>query len=171
MQHSIDKWVVIALGANLPGKLGSSLATLESALTRFDAEGLCLVKRSSWWRSAAWPNPSDPDYINGVALVEPRLSPLATLHALQRIELSLGRERSVTNAPRTIDLDLIAHGRTVLQHPELTLPHPRADDRLFVMGPLAEIAPDWTHPVSGETARQLGQSSRIGMDSHPMSDV
>ena len=131
-------------------------------------EGLCLVKRSSWWRSAAWPNPSDPDYINGVALVETSLPPLDVLQALQRIEQSLGRERSVANAPRTIDLDLIAHGRSVLDLPELSLPHPRADDRLFVMGPLAEIAPDWTHPVSGHSARRLAASARIGADSHPI---
>ena len=171
MQGSIDSMNVIALGANLPGKLGSSVATLESALERFGAEGLDIVKRSKWWRSAAWPDPSQPDYINGVVLVETSLSPGETLAALHRIETALGRQRTTPNASRTIDLDLIACGRQQLDEPGLVLPHPRAGDRLFVMGPLAEIAPDWMHPALGKSAWALAATASIGLDSRPVIPV
>ena len=117
---------------------------LEEALARFPAMGLKILKRSGWWRSAAWPDPNGPEYRNGVALVEANAGPEAVLQALLKLEAAMGRERSRRNAPRTLDLDLIAHGRTILDAPDLTLPHPRAHERLFVMGPLAEIAPGGT---------------------------
>lgn len=159
--------VVVALGSNLAGGYGSSEALLEAALARFPAVGLKILKRSSWWRSAAWPDPMGPEYRNGVALVEAERGPLATLRALQDIETDLGRERSVRNAPRTLDLDLIAHGRAVLDDPGLTLPHPRAHERLFVMGPLAEIAPDWLHPTLARTAAMLAARATVGTDAAP----
>lgn len=84
------------------------------------------------------------------------------------MERSFGRTRGLANAPRTLDLDLIAYGRAVLDSPALTLPHPRAHDRLFVMGPLAEIAPQWRHPVSARTAAELAASASIGRDAAPI---
>jgi len=160
--------VVVALGSNLGGERGSSQAILDEAVSQFDAAGLTVLKRSSWWRSAAWPDPTGPDYLNGVALVETRLSPTEALGALHRIETAFGRERGqVRNASRTLDLDLIAHGRTVLDRPGLRLPHPRAAERLFVMGPLAEIAPEWRHPVTGETAAALAAGATVGRDARP----
>jgi 2-amino-4-hydroxy-6-hydroxymethyldihydropteridine diphosphokinase len=155
---------VIALGSNL----GSSLSILEAALARFAPAGLNLVRRSRWWRSAAWPDPAEPDYLNGVALVETSLPPAEALSALHRIEAEFGRERHARNAPRTLDLDLIAHGRTVIGQGELRLPHPRAAERYFVMGPLAEIAPGWRHPVTGETAADLAGRARVGRDAAPL---
>ena len=155
---------VVALGSNLSGDYGSSEALLEAALTRFPAVGLKILKRSTWWRSAAWPDPMGPEYRNGVALVEASDPPQAMLASLLGIEAALGRERQGRNAPRTLDLDLIAHGRTVLESADLTLPHPRAHQRLFVMGPLAEIAPDWVHPVLGETAAGLAAKATVGKD-------
>jgi 2-amino-4-hydroxy-6-hydroxymethyldihydropteridine diphosphokinase len=159
--------VVVALGGNLGGEQGDSLAMLEAALARFEAAGLRVLARSSWWRSRAWPDPAQPDYLNGVAIVDTTLSPTQALDALHRIEAELGRTRSERNAPRAVDLDLIAHGRTVLDG-ALQLPHPRAADRLFVMGPLAEIAPDWVHPVSGRTARDLAAAATVGADATPL---
>ncbi len=159
-----DDMVVVALGSNLSGGFGSVLDLLEAALAQFPAAGLKVVKRSSWWRSASWPDPTAPDYLNGVILVETALNPHETLAALREIETGFGRVRSEANAPRTLDLDLIAHGHAVLGDDVLTLPHPRAAERLFVMGPLAEIAPAWVHPVLGEAAEVLAASATVGRD-------
>jgi 2-amino-4-hydroxy-6-hydroxymethyldihydropteridine diphosphokinase len=127
-----------------------------------------VVRRSSWWSSAAWPDPTANEYRNGVVLVEARMGPRETIRTLFSIEHAFGRARAERNAPRTLDLDLIAHGRTVLDTPDLVLPHPRAHERLFVMGPLAEIAPDWRHPVLGETARALAARAQIGRDARAL---
>jgi 2-amino-4-hydroxy-6-hydroxymethyldihydropteridine diphosphokinase len=160
--------LVIALGSNLPGSHPSSLALLEAALDQFGSAGLTILLRSCWWRSAAWPDPSAPDYLNGLAIVEASLTPRQALQALHRIERLFGRTRGEANSARTLDLDLIAHGRTVLADEDLILPHPRAAERLFVMGPLAQIAPDWRHPVSGLTARVLAASASVGRDAAPL---
>jgi 2-amino-4-hydroxy-6-hydroxymethyldihydropteridine diphosphokinase len=159
-----DDAVVVALGSNLNGGFGSVLDLLEAALAQFPAAGLKVVKRSSWWRSASWPDPTAPDYLNGVILVETALTPHETLAALRGIESRFGRVRSEPNASRTLDLDLIAHGGAVLDDAMLTLPHPRAAERLFVMGPLAEVAPSWRHPVLGETAEVLAAGAAVGRD-------
>jgi 2-amino-4-hydroxy-6-hydroxymethyldihydropteridine diphosphokinase len=160
-----DEAIVTALGSNLPGGRQSSVAVLEAALARFEDVGLKVVSVSSFWRSASWPDPAKPDYINAVALVETSLGPAETLAALHRLEDEFGRERSVPNAPRVLDLDLIAHGRTISESP--ALPHPRAADRLFVMGPLAELAPGWRHPVLGMTAAELAAAATVGRDASP----
>lgn len=164
-----DEAVVVALGGNLEGALGGSLAMLEAALGRFEAAGLKILSRSSWWRSSAWPDRTQPDYLNAVAIVETALSPDGVLEALHRIEAELGRERRDRNAARTVDLDLIAYGRRVEEGPGLRLPHPRAAERRFVMGPLAEIAPEWRHPVSGRTATELARTAIVGADATPLS--
>lgn len=153
----------MALGSNLPGPYTSREALLEAALAALPDVGLTLTTRSTWWTSAAWPDPAGPEYLNGVAIVATDLSPAETLAALHKIEERFGRVRGEANAPRTLDLDLIAHGRTVLDG-DLVLPHPRAQDRLFVMGPLAELASAWVHPVSGEPAFRLAANATVGRD-------
>ena len=160
--------VLIALGSNLEGVFGSSKALLAAALEGFAAHGLTVLKRSSWWRSASWPDASAPDYLNGVVMVETARSPGEVLQTLNTLEGRFGRRRDVRNAPRTLDLDLIAHGRIVMAGADLVLPHPRAAERLFVMGPLAEIAPDWVHPVLGETAAALAAKASVGTDARPI---
>ena len=159
-----DDAVIVALGGNIAGDFGSSEALLEAALARFAQAGLPVVRRSSWWSSAAWPDPTANEYRNGVVLVEARMGPQETIRTLFSIERAFGRQRAEKNAPRTLDLDLIAHGRVVLDTPDLTLPHPRAHERLFVMGPLAEIAPGWRHPVLGVTAQTLASKATVGLD-------
>ncbi len=83
------------------------------------------------------------------------------------LEVEFGRRRDLRNAPRTLDLDLIAYGRALIETPTLILPHPRAHERLFVMGPLAEIAPDWVHPRLGATAADWAAKARVGADAEP----
>ena len=165
--RNLDELVVVGLGGNLPGGFDSVEALLEAALQRLPGAGLPVLACSRWWRSAAWPDPSAPQYRNGVALIEPRLGPQATLAALLTVEAAFGRRRGEPNAPRTLDLDLIAHGREVIEAPGLTLPHPRAHERLFVMGPLAEIAPGWRHPSLGVSAADLAAAAPVGRDARP----
>lgn len=169
MNHatSLDDAAVVALGSNLAFEGAPPEQVLQAALACFPDAGLDIVKRSSWWRSAAWPDPSAPAFLNGVALVRTALGPQQVLEALLGIERRFGRDRSVANAPRTLDLDLIAHGRAVMDAPGLVLPHPRAAERRFVMGPLAEIVPGWRHPVSGRTAAALAREASVGADAEP----
>jgi 2-amino-4-hydroxy-6-hydroxymethyldihydropteridine diphosphokinase len=157
----------VALGGNLAGDYASSEALLEAALARFPQAGLPVLARSGWWRSAAWPDPTGPEYRNGVAVVEAHAGPQAVLQALLTIERAFGRTRNAQNAPRTLDLDLIAYGRRVIDGSGLVIPHPRAHERRFVMGPLAEIAPGWRHPVSGRRAVDLAQAATVGRDATP----
>jgi 2-amino-4-hydroxy-6-hydroxymethyldihydropteridine diphosphokinase len=159
-----DDAVVIAIGSNLGGEAGSSLDIVEAALVRLAAVGLRPVARSSWWRSAAWPDPTQPDYINGVAIVETSASAPQVLRSLHQLEVEFGRNRQARNAARTLDLDLVAYGREVSDTQALILPHPRAAERRFVMGPLAQIAPAWRHPLTGETAAALARSAPVGRD-------
>ena len=163
----LDDAIVVALGGNLAGDFTSQEALLEAALAQFPQAGLPVLARSRWWSSAAWPDPKGNEYRNGIAIVETNDPPEAVLQALFAIERSFGRTRGLANAPRTLDLDLIAHGRRVIDRPGLVLPHPRAAERLFVMGPLAEIAPGWRHPASGRTAAELAAAATVGRDAAP----
>jgi 2-amino-4-hydroxy-6-hydroxymethyldihydropteridine diphosphokinase len=169
-QKWLDDVTVVALGCSLAGAYPSREALLDAAVEALASEGLKVVARSSWWTSAAWPDPIAPAYLNGIVLVETMLAAGEILAALHRIEALFGRMRGETNAPRTLDLDLIAHGRAVTQA-GVVVPHPRAHERLFVMGPLAEIAPDWRHPVSGRTAAELVATVSVGTDATPLSHI
>jgi len=156
------------LGSNLPGDYPSVELLLEAAVSALAGSGLTLVKRSGWWRSAAWPDPRAPAYLNGVVLVETALAPREALRAAQAVERAFGRTRGAPNAPRTLDVDLVAYGRLLIAEPGLETPHPRAHQRLFVMGPLAEIAPAWRHPRLGGTAAEFAASAPIGRDARPV---
>ena len=107
----LDGAVIVALGCNDKGAWSSCREALEAALARFRCEGVDIVARSSWWASQAWPDPTDPPFLNGAVLVRTAHDPHALMAALGRIEDAFGRQRSLRNAPRTLDLDLIAYGR------------------------------------------------------------
>ena len=162
-----DEAVVLALGGDLAGDYPSLEALLEAALSSFPRAGLRVVRRSGWWRSAAWPDPTQPAYLNAVTIVETALSPRGVLAKVLALEADFGRKRGAANAPRTLDIDLIAYGRRVIDAPGLTIPHPRAAERRFVMGPLADIAPDWEHPTLGKTAAELAAAAPVGRDAAP----
>jgi 2-amino-4-hydroxy-6-hydroxymethyldihydropteridine diphosphokinase len=164
----LDSAVIVALGCNDKGAWTDCREALEAALARFRAEGIDVVARSSWWASQAWPDPSDPPFLNGVVIVRTEHGPHALMAALGRIEDVFGRRRDVANAPRTLDLDLIAYGRLTGDLNGLILPHPRATERLFVMGPLAEIAPDWRHPQGDRPASELAAKADVGRDACPI---
>ncbi|HYJ36036.1 MAG TPA: 2-amino-4-hydroxy-6-hydroxymethyldihydropteridine diphosphokinase [Rhizomicrobium sp.] len=146
--------ILIALGANLPSTAGPPAATLKSALDRLADQGVKIRSVSSFYESPAWPDPADPKFVNAVAVVETALQPVELLALLHGIETAYGRLRSTENAPRILDLDLLDYdGRLISDG--VTLPHPRLAQRAFVLVPLAEIAPAWRHPVTGQSVGEL----------------
>ena len=150
--------ILIALGANLPSPTyGAPQQTLGAALARL-ADGDCkIIMCSSWYQTKPVPVSDQPDFIKAVASLETTLDPVALLAWLRHTEEEMGRVRSVPNAARIIDLDLLAYHnvvRTAYDAPP-ELPHPRMGERRFVLEPLCEIAPEWRHPVSGMTARDM----------------
>jgi 2-amino-4-hydroxy-6-hydroxymethyldihydropteridine diphosphokinase len=155
---------MIAIGANLPGSDGTpAIETCRQAAAALDRlPGLRLAALSRWFATAPVPPaPGSPDYVNGVALLRPvregkgAPDPAALLAALQAIEDRFGRVRPYPNAPRTLDLDIIAMGATLRDAPDPILPHPRMHLRAFVLAPLCDVAPAWVHPGLGRTAASL----------------
>jgi len=146
--------ILIALGANLAGPLGPPLSTLKEALAALEKQGVSMLRVSAFYETRAWPDPSQPPFVNAVAKARTSLQPVALLTLLHQVETSCGRTRSAPNAARSLDLDLLDYDGRMEQGPPI-LPHPRIAERRFVLEPLAEIAPDWRHPVSGRTAREL----------------
>ena len=157
MAEPTTETILIALGANLPSpRFGAPRATLEAALAAIAAAGVGILKRSSWWESEPVPVSDQPWYVNGVASVATKLGPVQLLALLHRVEAEFGRVRGARNEARLLDLDLLAYGDRRRDGPEPPLlPHPRLADRAFVLLPLAEVAPDWRHPLTGESLRQL----------------
>ena len=152
----------VGLGANLE----NPSQQVRQAVSELDAiEHTRVLVASSLYRSAPVGYADQPDFINAVAKLQTRLSAHALLDALHVIEDRHGRRRSVRNAPRTLDLDLLIYGTLVVHEEGLTLPHPRMHERAFVLLPLAEIAPDT--PVPGRTApvsQLLAQLDRSGVE-------
>ena len=143
--------VFVGLGANL----GDARATLAAAVKALENHpGITLVAMSSLYRTAPV-DATGPDYINAVAELRTTLAPMPLLQALQAIEADHGRQRPYRHAPRTLDLDLLLYGQRQADDPQLTLPHPRLHRRAFVLEPLAELAPDLTHPRLGLLRDQL----------------
>lgn len=144
----------IALGSNL----GDSRTILDNALKILaQTPGVTLQRCSSWYQTAPV-GPSQPDYLNGCALLDVQLTPEELLTSLLDIEAQFGRIRKERNGPRTLDLDILLFDDLILDNPNLQIPHPRMRERAFVLVPLAEIAPDWIEPVSGQAIAQLVQT-------------
>ncbi len=154
---------IVALGANL-GEARAALESAREALARHPANRLLACSRL--YRTPPLGPPGQPDYLNAALLLDTRLAPLPLLALLHEIEAAHGRERGVRWGPRTLDLDLIDHGGLILDAPALTLPHPEAHKRQFVLAPLCDIAPEWQHPRMHQSARQL--LDRLLLDEPPL---
>jgi len=166
---------IIGLGANLLPDHSTLSKTLQAALDMLAGDGVEIQSVSRFYSSPCFPVGAGPDYVNAAALLRVNESAADLLSRLHKIEASLGRERVERWGQRVLDLDLLAFGdeispdlETVLQWrdlpiseqstvaPEqLILPHPRIQDRAFVLVPMADVAPEWVHPVTGRNTRQM----------------
>lgn len=143
--------IYIGIGANLSSpRHGPPLATCRAAVVAIAEAGVAVRRRSRWYCSLPVPLSDQPPFVNGVLAVSTDSAPLALLALLHRIEADFGRTRSVRNAARLLDLDLLAYDDMITEPAAgVVLPHPRLHQRAFVLRPLAELAPNWRHPVTG----------------------
>jgi 2-amino-4-hydroxy-6-hydroxymethyldihydropteridine diphosphokinase len=155
MKSGKCQMILIALGSNLPHpQHGAPEAVLKAAIALLEAEGVRVVARSAFYRTAPVPASDQPDFVNAVVAVESPMEPAALLALLHRIEESFGRRRAVRNEARVLDLDLLAWKDRV-SATEPLLPHPRLHERAFVLLPLHDVAPGWRHPVRGKGVDEM----------------
>lgn len=154
--------IIVGIGANLPHPIyGSPRRTCGAALATLVDRGIRFATRSRWYASeplvrGGGSGPSNqPWYVNGAVAVETRLEPTELLEALLRVEEAFGRMRSVPDAPRTLDLDVLTFDNQVIELDNLTVPHPRIHERAFVLLPIADIAPEWCHPRTGVSVADM----------------
>ena len=167
--------ILIGIGANLPSpEHGTPLETCKAAVRALDDAGLAVSAQSTWYESMPVPVSDQPWFINGVVRVETDRDVPDVLALLHSIEADFGRVRAERNAPRILDMDLLCYGQRIVGgdgEGGAVVPHPRMAERAFVLKPLAELAPEWRHPVSGlpisaliealpadQVARPLGSS-------------
>lgn len=162
--------ILIALGSNLPGPVGTPRETVEAALAALPGVGVRVLGRSPWYRSAPVPPSDQPWFVNGVASVAvDGVDPVGLMDRLHAIEATFGRRRDgIRNAARTLDLDLLDMDGMV-RPAAPTLPHPRLTERAFVLRPLADLVPDWRHPVDGQSVAALlaGLAAVTGLERLP----
>jgi 2-amino-4-hydroxy-6-hydroxymethyldihydropteridine diphosphokinase len=155
----------IALGSNLESRFGDREANLREAVRRVGEPGGGLGKVlavSSFYDTEPVGYREQPRFLNGALVLETKLGPQELMRGLLGVERDMGRIRegaggigTIAKGPRVIDLDLLLYGDWVLWAEDLILPHPRMEERRFVLEPLGEIAPDWVHPVLGVTVREM----------------
>jgi len=177
MKRRNNLLILIGLGANLPSpRHGEPRATCGAALESLTEAGLLIVGRSRWYKSAPVPVSDQPWFVNAVVQVKTALTPENLMGLLGQTEEDFGRVRDKPNAPRILDLDLLAYGEIVLSReekgaPALHVPHPRMTDRAFVLLPLRDVAPGWCHPVENLTVDEMIFHFSEGQQTEPMIDA
>ena len=145
------KTVFLALGSNV----GDREVNMRTAVARLGSDEIRVVRRSSLYETAPREMLDQPWFLNAVVEAETSLFPMQLLARIRDIERQMGRRRVTPKGPRNIDIDILFYGRSVIATTELEVPHPRIGERRFVLEPLAEIAPDFRHPVTGKTAVEM----------------
>ncbi len=154
------KTAILAFGSNLGERRGN----IESAAAALECAGVEIVRHSSYYATSPVGGPPQGDFINAAALVQTALEPHALLRLAKKIEQDMGRDlHGVHFGPRPIDIDILLYGRLTLDTPDLVIPHPRFAERLFVLAPLVEVAPDWKLP-DGKTISSLFNELKTATD-------
>ncbi len=146
----MDHIVYLALGSNM----GNRLVNLKAAISNLTPQ-MAVKKQSSVYETPAWGGTDQAAYLNQALKVETYLTPEALLNHLKRLEVALGRIPSFKNGPRLIDIDILFYDELVMDTPQLVIPHPRLQERAFVLVPLNEIAPDLIHPFLRKSVIEL----------------
>jgi len=146
----MDHIVYLALGSNM----GSRLSNLKTAISNLTPQ-MNVKKKSEVYETPPWGFANQPAFLNQVVKVETYLQPDALLAHLKRLETVLGRVPNFQNGPRLIDMDILFFDDKVLDTPPLVIPHPRLHERAFVLVPLADLAPDFAHPIFNKTVSEL----------------
>ncbi|MGB2630852.1 MAG: 2-amino-4-hydroxy-6-hydroxymethyldihydropteridine diphosphokinase [Candidatus Omnitrophota bacterium] len=142
--------------AGIGSNIGDKKANLDEAIKRLEEEEeIRITAKSSFYETRPVGGPRQEDYLNGVIKIETSLSPESCLVVFKAIEKDMGRVPAGRSHPRAIDLDILFYEDLVMETGELAIPHPRLQERYFVLRGLAEIAPDAVHPVLGKTVREL----------------
>lgn len=147
--------VYIGIGSNLGDRHENCLR----ALNLLEKEGLRLTAQSSAYETAPWGVKSQPMYINLVVRAETTLKPHELLALFKRIEADMGRTQSIKWGPRIIDLDILIYDDEAIETDELVIPHPHMHERLFVLVPLSEIAPELLHPVLKKKISEIADAA------------
>lgn len=171
---------LVGLGGNSPGPWGSPADTIARALREIARAGPSVEAVSAFYETAAVGRAGQPPYVNAVALIDTHLSPEALLRLLKRIEARAGRRGGSPWGPRTLDIDILDH-KGLVKHWQnerprfaragprpLVLPHPWIEKRPFVLRPLLDVAPNWRHPVSKQTATALWHRAARGREGQVM---
>ena len=151
--------IYLSFGSNLESIHGSSIFIIQKAYSELSKHGVKIIKKSSFYKSKAYPNPKDPEFTNSVALVSTLANPRKLLKIILTIEKKFGRKRLKKNDPRTLDIDIIDYCSRNIKFSNdatnLKLPHISMEKRLFVLMPLSEINSAWKNPRSGKHISQL----------------